>query len=82
MIPEQIGLLEVPLPTLQFPRKKQMHSCFCERAFNTNYPNFEKISLAETLSNVTNAPNLENPQFGLINFVIGGLPLSTPDMIG
>ena len=43
-----------------------MHSFFCERAFNTNYPKLEKISLAETLSNVINSTILENPQFGKV----------------
>ena len=58
MFPDQIGRHE-------FPRKK-MHSFFCERAFNTNYPKLEKISLAETLSNVINSTILENPQFGKV----------------
>ena len=45
-----------------------MHSflCVCERAFKTNYPKLEKISLAETLSNVINSTILENPQFGKV----------------
>ena len=43
-----------------------MHSFFWERAFNTNYPKLEKISLAETLSNVINSTILENPQFGRV----------------
>ena len=46
-----------------------MHSGFFgERAFNTNYPKLEKISLAETLSDVTlNSSILGNPQFGTIS---------------
>ena len=68
-----------------------MHSLFCERAFNTNYPKLEKISLAETLSNVTNASILENPQFGRVRgrcygyfdkFCDWWTSLSTLDMIG
>ena len=43
-----------------------MHSFFCERAFKTNYPKLEKISLAETLPNVINSTILENPQFGRV----------------
>ena len=70
MTPDQIGLQEVLLPInynhYNFREKKQIHSCFCERAFNTNYLKLEKISLAETLSNVTNSSILENPQFGRV----------------
>ena len=44
-----------------------MHSFFfCERAFKTNYPKLEKISLAETLSNAMNSTILKNPQFGRV----------------
>ena len=64
---------------------------FCERAFKTNYPKLEKISLAQTLSNVTNSSTLENPQFGGVrgrcygyfdNFCDWWTSLSTLNMIG
>ena len=71
MIPDQIGrhevLLQINHNHYNFPRKKkQMHSFFYKRAFNTNYPKLEKISVAETLSNATNSSILENPQFGRV----------------
>ena len=45
-----------------------MHSflCVCERALKTNYPKLEKISLAETLSNVMNSTILKHFQFGRV----------------
>ena len=37
---------------------------------NTKCPKREKISLAETLSSVTNSSVLENPQFGGVSVVV------------
>ena len=91
MIPDQIGQHDVLLPQpLTFLRGKNAFF-FCERAFNTNYPKLEKISLAQTLSNVTNSSTLENPQFGGVrgrcygyfdNFCDWWTSLSTLNMIG
>ena len=37
---------------------------------NTKCPKLGRISLAETLSNVTNSSILENPQFGGVSVVV------------
>ena len=59
MITDRIGRHEVLLPTdhnrYNFRENKCILFFFCERAFNTNYPKLGKISLAETLCNVTNS---------------------------
>ena len=95
MIPDQIGLHEVLLPInhnhYNFREKKTNAFFFCERVFNTNYTKLEKISLAETLSNVTNSSIWEKPQFGRVRgrcygyfdkFCDWWTALSTLNMIG
>ena len=77
-ITDQIGRHEVPLPI------NHNHYNFRESKsiLSVNYPLLVKISVAETLSNVTILSILENPQFCkvkvvvaiviVINSVIGG----------
>ena len=81
MITDRIGRHEVLSPiNNNHYNFREYYACipFCERAFNTNYPKLGKLSLAETLSNVTNSSILKNSQFGVvvvmviaINSVIG-----------
>ena len=47
-----------------------MHSLFVKKHLNTKCPKLGKISLAETLSRVTNSSILENPQFGRVSVVV------------
>ena len=47
-----------------------MHSLFVKEHLNTKCPKLGKISLAETLSRVTNSSILENPQFGRVSVVV------------
>ena len=81
MITDRIGRHEVLSPiNNNHYNFREYYACipFCERVFNTNYPKIGKLSLAETLSNVTNSSILKNSQFGVvvvmviaINSVIG-----------
>ena len=55
------------ITTITISEKKKTNAFFfCERAFKTNYPKLEKISQAETLSNVMNSTILKNPQIGRV----------------
>ena len=48
---------------------KKMSAFFLvQQRWNTKCPKLGKISLAETLSNVTNSSILENPQFGCCGY--------------
>ena len=47
-----------------------MHSLLVKEYLNTKCPKLGKISLAETLSRVTNSSILENPQFGRVSVVV------------
>ena len=47
-----------------------MYSLLVKEHLNTECPKLEKISLAETLSRVTNSSILENPQFGRVSVVV------------
>ena len=47
-----------------------MHSLLVKEHLNTKCPKLEKMSLAETLSGVTNSSILENPQFGGVSVVV------------
>ena len=44
-----------------------MHFFLVQERWNIKCPKLGKISLAETLSNVTNSSILENPQFGRVS---------------
>ena len=44
-----------------------MHSFLVKEHLNTKCPKLGKMSLAETLSNVTNSSILENPRFGRVS---------------
>ena len=47
-----------------------MHSLLVKEHLNTKCPKLGKISLAETLSRVTNSSILEIPQFGRVSVVV------------
>ena len=47
-----------------------MHSLLVKEHLNIRCPKLGKISLAETLSRVTNSSILENPQFGRVSVVV------------
>ena len=47
-----------------------MHSFFVKEHLNTKCPKLGTISLAETLSRVTNSSILENLQFGRVSVVV------------
>ena len=47
-----------------------MYSLLEKEHLNTECPKLGKISLAETLSRVTNSSILENPQFGRVSVVV------------
>ena len=47
-----------------------MHSLLVKEHLNTKCPKLGKISLAETLSRVTNSSTLEIPQFGRVSVVV------------
>jgi len=47
-----------------------MHSLLVKEHLNTKCPKLGKISLAETLSRVTNSSMLENLQFGRVSVVV------------
>ena len=47
-----------------------MHSLLVKEHLNTKCPKLGKISLAETLSRVTNSSILEIPEFGRVSVVV------------
>ena len=47
-----------------------MYFLLVKEHLNTESPKLGKISLAETLSRVTNSSILENPQFGRVSVVV------------
>ena len=49
-----------------------MHSFLVKEHLNTKCPKLGKMSLAETLSNVTNLSILENPRFGRVSVCCHG----------
>ena len=54
-----------------------MYSLLVKEHLNTKCPKLGKISLAETLSRVTNSSILENSQFGRVSVVVAMVTVIT-----
>ena len=70
VITERLGQHELLLPINHNRYNFQENECIfflVQQRWNTKCPKLGKISLAETLSNVTNSSILENPQFGMVS---------------
>ena len=70
MITERLGQHELLSPINHDRYNFQENECIfflVQQRWNTKCPKLGKISLADTLSNVTNSSILENPQFGRVS---------------